>query len=146
MPNLGLTATWIENGEAHGGSLKVSVQFSADYGDERGWVVDFGGLKSFKSVLEDHFDHKFLLAEDDPLLDTFKKLEVIGVCELRILPATGCAKFAEYLFGVADAWLYSNGYSPRVKVHSVEVLAHDSDVAVYSLPVSETVPKPEKKP
>jgi 6-pyruvoyltetrahydropterin/6-carboxytetrahydropterin synthase len=116
----------------HGYSLSVKVEFAAGNLDIRNWVVDFGSLKSFKRWLEDTFDHKTLVAEDDPEIETFRELDRKGLIQLRIVPGTGCEKFAELIFRYLETWLYENGYSydGRVRVLSVEVREHESNSAV----------------
>ena len=49
----------------HGYALAIKFVFAANELDVRNWVVDFGSLKSLKSQLEDTFDHKLLVAEND---------------------------------------------------------------------------------
>ena len=115
----------------HGYSLAFRFTFEADELDARNWVVDFGSLKSLKGILEDTFDHKLVVAEDDPKLIAIMHLERLGLVQVRRLPDVGCEKFAEYVWGVADAWLASNGYAPRVRVVSVEVMEHGANSAIY---------------
>jgi 6-pyruvoyltetrahydropterin/6-carboxytetrahydropterin synthase len=108
----------------HGYALEITATFEALELDARNWVVDFGSLKSFKGWLENTFDHKTIIAEDDPELDYFKQGHAKGVLDIVVLPAGGCEKFAEYLFGAADTWLIDNGYAPRVKLVKLEVREH----------------------
>lgn len=114
----------------HGYALQIRVEFETDELDERNWAVDFGSLKSFKGMLEDTFDHKLLVAQDDPQIDDLTMLKQLGLAQVVVLPAVGCEKFAEYVFGAADTWLQSNGYSPRVWVSSVEVAEHPANSAI----------------
>jgi 6-pyruvoyltetrahydropterin/6-carboxytetrahydropterin synthase len=116
----------------HGYSLAFKFVFSADSLDERGWVVDFGSLKSLKGWLESTFDHKTIIAEDDPHLEYFKKGHELGVLDLIVLPAAGCERFAEYVFGAAEVWLQDNGYAPRVTLDSVTVMEHGANSAIYT--------------
>lgn len=116
----------------HGYALAVRLEFGAEDLDERNWVVDFGSLKSFKGLLEDTFDHKTIVAEDDPQLEMFRTLEAQGLVQLRVLPGVGCEKFAEYIYGAADTWLESNGYAPRVWIESVEVREHGANSAIFT--------------
>lgn len=113
----------------HGYSLQVKVVFEADRLDERNWVVDFGSLKSFKGWLEDTFDHKTLVATDDPSLDTFLSLEEQALIQLRIVPDTGCEAFSRMIYEYLEGWLKDNGYSPRVRLKSVEVSEHGGNSA-----------------
>lgn len=116
----------------HGYSLGFKFIFEAEELDVRNWVVDFGSLASLKTILEDTFDHTTVLAEDDPLLAEFKHMESLGACRLVVLPAGGCERFAEYVYEVAEQWLKDAGYSPRVRLVSVEVMEHGSNSAIFS--------------
>lgn len=114
----------------HGYSLQVKVTFSADELDIRNWVVDFGSLKSFKGWLEDTFDHKLLVATDDPDLGAFAKMELAGLCQLRMVTATGCEAFARLIWEYLESWLIDNGYAPRVSLEEVEVKEHEANSAI----------------
>jgi 6-pyruvoyltetrahydropterin/6-carboxytetrahydropterin synthase len=122
----------------HGYALSVHLEFEADDLDERNWVVDFGSLKSFKGQLENTFDHKLLVAADDPKLKDFEELEALGLAEIVVVPATGCEAFAEMIFEAADVWLEDNGYKPRVRMHHVMVREHGANSATYSRPTTYT--------
>ena len=115
----------------HGYALKVRLEFAATDLDVRNWVVDFGSLKSFKGLLEDTFDHKLIVAEDDPYKDEIMALAGYGVADIIELPATGCERFAEYIFEAAESWLDSNGHGKRVQMLSVEVSEHGANSAIY---------------
>ncbi len=115
----------------HGYALAVHVEFEADELDVRNWVVDFGSLKSFKGVLENTFDHKTLVAEDDPELETFKAMETLKLAQVVVVPATGCEAFAKLIFDYAEIWLADNGYSPRVRCTHVTVREHAGNSASY---------------
>lgn len=117
----------------HGYSLQVNVKFESERLDERNWIVDFGSLKSFKGWLEDTFDHKTLVAEDDPALELFKQMDQNKkngkLIQLRIVPDTGCEAFSRMIFEYLEGWLTDNGYSPRVRLVSVEVSEHGGNSA-----------------
>ena len=114
----------------HGYSLEVLFVFSTQELDHRNWVVDFGSLKSLKGWLEDMFDHKTLVAEDDPYMETFIELHDKKLIQLRILPSVGCEQTARAIFEYTEMWLSSNGYSPRVKLDKVEVKEHGANSAL----------------
>lgn len=113
----------------HGYALKVQLTFEALTLDKDNWVVDFGSLKSFKGFLEDLFDHKTLIAEDDPHRTFFEKGHHIGVMDVRFIPAGGMEKFAEYIFEVGEGWLNDNGYASRCRLVKVEVNEHSGNSA-----------------
>lgn len=69
----------------HGYRLISKFWFGCDRLDDRNWVVDFGGLKELKQVLEKQFDHTFCVSADDPQLEMFKQLHSAGTCDLRIM-------------------------------------------------------------
>jgi 6-pyruvoyltetrahydropterin/6-carboxytetrahydropterin synthase len=114
----------------HGYALAFAFTFEADELDERNWVVDFGSLKSLKQILHDNFDHKTLVAEDDPEIEFFREGHRRGILELVEIPAGGCEKFASMVFEVTELWLKDNGYSPRVRLRSVEVREHGANSAI----------------
>lgn len=115
----------------HGYSLEVRLEFAAIKLDRRNWVVDFGSLKTLKGWLEDAFDHKTLVAEDDPELPLFRRMNEAGLIQMVIVPATGCEAFAKMIFEAAEVWLMDNGYKDRVALVSVEVAEHGANSAIY---------------
>ena len=115
----------------HGYALAVRFEFACEELDVRNWTVDFGSLKSLKGWLEDQFDHKTLVAEDDPERAEFALMDGRGMIQMRVVPATGCEAFAEMIYGAAQVWLKDNGYAPRVRLVSVEVCEHGANSAIY---------------
>ena len=117
----------------HGYQLKAKFYFSADSLDSNNWIVDFGGLKDLKAILNKQFDHTLCIAESDPLLDTFKQLHELGGCDLRIMSAVGIEKTAEWCFKTAQTYLKEK-YGTRCWVDQVEVFEHEANSAIYSEP------------
>jgi 6-pyruvoyltetrahydropterin/6-carboxytetrahydropterin synthase len=122
----------------HGYAISFRVWFEGEL-DERNWVWDFGGMKRAKNTIEgkspkDFFtfllDHTMIIAEDDPFLESFKRMDEAGVVQLRILPATGCEKFAEYLYGVINEFLAVET-DGRVKAAKIEVYENERNAASY---------------
>lgn len=118
----------------HGYALTIKATFGAQELDARNWVVDFGSLKSFKGWLEENFDHKLVVAEDDPALHELEALQYVpGVgktLDLRPVTATGCEAFARLCFEWLECWLKDNGYTPRCWVESLEVSEHTGNSAI----------------
>lgn len=123
----------------HGYALGFKFTFAAQSVDECGWVVDFGGLKPLKQILADTFDHKLLVAQDDPAREWLERLhsgqvsrdDGIAPCaDVVVVPATGCEAFARMVFDVAEQWLKDAGFSPRVWLVSVEVSEHGANSAI----------------
>lgn len=115
----------------HGYALAFHFEFEAEELDVRNWVVDFGGLKGLKGILENNFDHKTIVAEDDPEIEWFREGHRRGVLELVELPAAGCEKFAQMVFEVTEQWLKDAGYGDRCSVVKVEVREHGANSAQY---------------
>jgi len=115
----------------HGYALSVRLEFETEDLDSRNWVVDFGGLKELKGKLEQTFDHKTVVAHDDPLMDWFVKGEELGLLDLVILDDVGCERFAEHVYHLADNWLHANDYAPRCRVSLVEVREHGANSAIF---------------
>jgi len=113
----------------HGYALSVRLNFKGKLND-RNWVYDFGDLKFVKQFLQDTFDHKTVIAEDDPELESFKQLEEKGLIQLVIIPHVGCEKFAEYICKQIAPTIQVNS-NERVKLMSVEVREHSGNSAIY---------------
>lgn len=115
----------------HGYSLSFHFEFEADELDANGWVVDFGSLKSLKQILTDNFDHKTIISEDDPEIEWFLNAHSQGILDLNILKKVGCEGFAEVVYNIADVWLNTVGYKPRVRLNYVKVSEHGANSASY---------------
>jgi 6-pyruvoyltetrahydropterin/6-carboxytetrahydropterin synthase len=122
----------------HGYAVSFRVWFEGDL-DERNWVWDFGGMKRAKGNIQgmspkaffDHLlDHTTIVAPDDPYLDKFIQMDIDGIIQLRILPAVGCERFAEYLFNVINTFLLEETEG-RVRAAKVEVYEHERNSASY---------------
>ena len=122
----------------HGYALAVEVTFGAETLDARNWVIDFGGLKGIEQRLKEMFDHKTIIAHDDPKLDVFHDLHDEGIIDLRITQDVGIEAFAsEILHMIKDELKvsipdgrgrHSNDY---VHVERVRVFEHDANCAEY---------------
>lgn len=118
--------------QMHGYSLRFKVTFEASALDHRNWVVDFGSLKSFKENLKDWFDHTTLVAQDDPDLPRFQQMHADHLIKMVVFKHLGCEAIARFLFDYLETdWLPNNGYAPRVRMHSVEVIEHQGNGALF---------------
>jgi 6-pyruvoyltetrahydropterin/6-carboxytetrahydropterin synthase len=122
----------------HGYAVSFRVWFEGDL-DHRNWVFDFGGMKRAKTQIagmspKDYFDwlldHTTIVAQDDPYLANFIQMEKDGIIQLRILSATGCERFAQYLYNIINAFLKEETEG-RVKAIKVEVYEHERNSASY---------------
>ncbi len=113
----------------HGYALGFRFVFGADTLDERNWVYDFGGCKWIKELLENTFDHRTVVAVDDPQLANFKRMHETGTIQLRLLDHVGCEAFASYIFNMC-APKVSHDTKGRVKLMSVECFEHSANSAI----------------
>ena len=113
----------------HGYALAFEFVFKANELDDKNWVVDFGGLKELEQWLRDNFDHKTLIAFDDPHLDSFVVLHEAGLIDLVQVNGTGCEMFADMAFTFADGLIKSQ-YGERCELVSVRVSEHGANSAI----------------
>ena len=122
----------------HGYGVSFKVWFEGEL-DERNWVWDFGGMKRAKGTIDgmnpkawmDYmFDHTMIIAEDDPFLESFRLMGQAGAAQVRILPAVGAEKFAEYIYNKLQAFV-SEETGGRVSVVRVEFLENGRNTAIY---------------
>jgi len=127
----------------HGYRLQAKFWFGCKSLDEKNWVVDFGGLKGLKQVLEKQFDHTTCIAADDPLRKKFEELHVLGAIDLRILEkGVGIERTAEWCYEAADKFV-RNATQGRCWVEMVEVWEHDKNSAIYQKQKERPTEKPE---
>ena len=113
----------------HGYNLTANITFEADHLDKQNWCADFGGLKDLKVMLQHTFDHKLVIAGDDPQLELFKTLDTVGVAQVVIMQGgVGCERFAEHVLKTADNFI-DEATDSRVRVKSVQINEHDSNFA-----------------
>ena len=122
----------------HGYGISFKVWFEGEL-DERNWVWDFGGMKRAKTQIDgmspkewmDYmFDHTVIVAEDDPGIKGFQTMDKLGVIQLRIIPATGAEKFAEYIYNELSEFVDIETEG-RVKVTKVKFMEHGKNAAYY---------------
>lgn len=116
----------------HGYRLIAKFWFEANELDENNWVVDFGGLKGLKKILENQFDHTTCISRTDPKLEQFKRLRDEGVCDLRVMDGVGIEKFAEYCHEIANEFVHEFT-SGRCSCVKVEVFEHEKNSAIYEV-------------
>lgn len=115
----------------HGYALSFHFEFESDTLDVRNWVMDFGGLRPLKDLLEEWFDHTLILAIDDPNYDDFKKLGELGLAKITEVEKTGCEGLASYLYEYVNTiFLKDYGEQDRIWCCKVEVRETDCNMAM----------------
>jgi len=122
----------------HGYGISFKVYFEGDL-DERNWVWDFGGMKRAKTQIDGKspkewmdymFDHTLVIAEDDPYIKAFQQMDTAGVAQVRVIPATGAEKFAEYIYNKLNEFVNTETEG-RVRVTKVKFMEHGKNAACY---------------
>lgn len=112
----------------HGYSLEFEFVFGTNKLDDNNWVVDFGSLKNLEGWLRQNFDHKTLVASDDPMYTVFENLHENGIIDMVTVEDTGCEMFAEMAMENAKALIH-NITKDRCWVESVTVREHGANSA-----------------
>lgn len=120
----------------YGVSFKITYQGGLDY---RNWVMDFGVAKRSNVLIDGKtmqewfkymFDHTVIVANGDPALATFIKLDEEGVIQLRTVDQVGAEKFAELIFNKVNEFSVKETQG-RVRVVQVEFFEHDKNSAIF---------------
>ena len=122
----------------HGYGISFKIYFEGEL-DHRNWVWDFGGMKRAKTKIDGKspkewmdymFDHTLVVAEDDPELQAFQQMDRAGVAQVRVIPATGAEKFAEYIYNKLNKFVDTETEG-RVRVTKVKFMEHNKNAAYY---------------
>ena len=122
----------------HGYGISFKLYFEGEL-DERNWVWDFGGMKRAKGKIDGKtpkewcdfmFDHTFIVAEDDPYLESFKRMTEAGVAQIRVVPATGAERFAKFIYDKVNPFIVEET-DGRVSIIKVEFREHNKNNAIY---------------
>jgi len=117
----------------HGYALSMHFEFSTDVLDARNWVMDFGGLRELKNMLDEYFDHTLLLAQDDPDYDQIKALGTAGLAKITEVERTGCEGIADWLYEYINTIFLPNyGEADRIWCTKIEVRETDKNMAFRS--------------
>lgn len=117
----------------HGYGRIVEITFGAYELDDKGWVQDFGALRCIKQLLESAWDHRTLIAHDDPALEELKKLDKLGIINLNVVPkpyGPGIEQSAHWVFDIVNAEIISQSKG-RVFVEKVQIWEHENNSAIH---------------
>ena len=111
----------------HGYALKIVLVFQSESLNECNWVTDFGGLKEVKQWIVDTFDHKTLVAKNDPQIVLFREMAIAGLIDLIEVETIGCEMFARMIYDYVRNNHHDGNLLERVEVHE-----HGGNMAAYS--------------
>jgi 6-pyruvoyltetrahydropterin/6-carboxytetrahydropterin synthase len=115
----------------HGYAFAFEFTFESADLDHCNWCLDFGSLKGLKEWLKSVFDHKTLIAANDPHAAWFWEAHRRGLIDLLELPQVSCEMFAHMAFEYADRQLRLSPEHPRVRLVSVKISEHSGNSAIY---------------
>lgn len=105
----------------HGHNAKAEITLESDQLDDRAMVVDFDDIERLvKSWIDEHIDHKMLLAESDPLLPILREQGV----DCYVMQSNPTAEAIARL-------IYECAQSQGFPVVGVTVWETDSSFATY---------------
>jgi len=129
---------WRDEGHCkwvHGYGRYVKFTFACNALDDKMWCMDFGDLKWVKKWLEDQWDHRLLLASDDPLLPEFRKLHDLGALNMNVMNVAeghgpGIEASCKFVFDNINPEILRITDN-RVWIHKVEIFEHEFNSAIY---------------
>ena len=130
---------WRDNGHCawvHGYGRYIQFTFEGDL-DERQWVMDFGDLKDVKQWLEEQWDHRVMIASDDPQLEKLKEMHDLSIMNINIMDVDkgwgpGIEASCKFVYDHVQP-LICQKTDGRVKLTKVEIWEHERNSAVYTV-------------
>lgn len=114
----------------HGYALSFSFVFRRRGAlDEKHWVIDYGNMKTIKQWLVDNYDHKTVVAEDDPEMHHLVEMHQKGIVNLRVVKSVSTEMFALEAGTFVKDWLAAN--HPSVELVNSEVREHGANSAIW---------------
>jgi 6-pyruvoyltetrahydropterin/6-carboxytetrahydropterin synthase len=83
-----------------------------------------------KEWMDYMFDHTVIVAEDDPFVESFQSMEKHGAAQVRVIPAVGAEKFAQFIYDKVNPFIQEET-DGRVKIIRVEFREHGKNSAIY---------------
>ena len=90
----------------HGYSLTFTLTIATRELDERQWIMESVSIREeIDRWLFEHFDHKTLIAEDDPNLTVFEDLHQQEIISLVVLKDSSSEAIPPFVFSHIGPWL-----------------------------------------
>lgn len=118
----------------HGYALEFIIFIKCRSLDQNGWVYDYGQFKKLKKWLRKTFDHRVIVAQDDPEFDRIRKLEKHGVCRVTVMDQVGTEAFAREVMDEMNCLIQQDSTSVRrgVSCYMVGCTEHEGNTALVS--------------
>lgn len=132
---------WRDDGHCrfiHGYGRIVEIVFGCHELDDRMWVMDFGNLRGVKQFLESHWDHKVLIASDDPLMQQIEEAENCGLLSVTIMDVDqgygpGIEGSCKWVYDKVGDYI-EDITKGRVWIQQVRIWEHENNSAIYRRP------------
>jgi len=85
----------------HGHNWAIEIEFGCERLDERGFVVDFGGLGFLKQWIAENLDHACLFAKSDPVREQLLK-DYPKLFRPLVIESVSTEGIAQHLFETFD--------------------------------------------
>jgi 6-pyruvoyltetrahydropterin/6-carboxytetrahydropterin synthase len=129
---------WRDEGHckfAHGYGRYVKLTFACKSLDDKMWCMDFGGLRFVKQWLEEQWDHRMLIASNDPLLSEWLIMDKLGGIHINIMDVDkgwgpGIEGSCKFVFDTLNP-LIKEKTNDRVWIREVEIYEHENNSAAY---------------
>ena len=130
---------WRDNGHCawvHGYGRYIQFTFEGDL-DERQWVMDFGDLKDVKQWLEEQWDHRVMIASDDPQLEKLKEMHDLSIMNINVMDVDkgwgpGIEASCKFVYDHVQP-IIAQKTNGRVTLTKVEIWEHERNSAVYTV-------------
>lgn len=123
----------------HGYGRYAVVEVGAEDLDDCNWVLDFGGkvVKNFREWLDDRWEHKVLIGNQDPQLKMWQQCAEKGMIDLVIVAErfVGMEGQAQWLFAAFQELIHESIERGR---QGGKFELDDRDIMVESVEVFET--------
>ncbi|NBX02235.1 6-carboxytetrahydropterin synthase [bacterium] len=85
----------------HGHNWSIEIEFACKQLDQRGFVVDFGGLGFLKTWIDENLDHACLFAQADPQREALLKNHP-QLFKALVIESVSTEGIAQFLFQTFD--------------------------------------------
>ena len=129
---------WRDDGHCawvHGYGRYIQFTFEGEL-DHRQWVMDFGDLKDVKQWLEKQWDHRVMIASDDPQLDKLKEMHDLNIMNINVMDVEkgwgpGIEASCKFVYDHVMPLIHAKT-GGRVRLVKVEIWEHERNSAIYT--------------
>lgn len=130
--NLNRDSTWCSY--IHGYSRYVEFTFEGEL-DEKQWVFDYGYFKEERKWIESQWDHKVLIASDDPELPLLRSLHDKRLIDINVMDVSkgwgpGIEGSCKFLFDNIQPSVWDKTQD-RVNITKIQIWEHEFNSSMF---------------